>query len=472
MLNRRRFLTAGIAASAVPSLITSSTLAQTNPARTLRIVKRNIEVNGKSATVFGLLGPDGRPGLSFAAGERFAVQLVNESNEPTIIHWHGLTPPWHQDGVADNPLPLLASGATRDFDFPLQKSGTNWMHAHTLQEQNLLAAPLIIKERGGASDEQEIVVLLHDFSFKPPEELLAELMQADGGHGTSPQPGTGAMDHSGHGGAGSMIMDLNDIEYDAYLANDRTLNDPETIRVEKGGRVRLRLINGATATVFTLDLGALQGELVAVDGIPVRSVRGRRFPFAMGQRLDIRLALPSGAHSFPILFLREAARERTGVILATADASVPKVAPLADEAGPIMDIGLEAALRAVSPLAARPVGQTAAVGLVGEMAKYRWGLAGLEKPLILRTGVRVEVTMANRSMMAHPMHLHGHHFQVVAVNGRRISGAMRDTVQLPPKNNITIAFDADNPGKWAFHCHHLYHMAAGMMGFFHYEEIG
>ncbi|CAM5204634.1 Multicopper oxidase MmcO [Castellaniella defragrans] len=66
-------------------------------------------------------------------------------------------------------------------------------------------------------------------------------------------------------------------------------------------------------------------------------------------------------------------------------------------------------------------------------------------------------------MMAHPMHLHGHAFQVVALNGKAFSGAMRDTVHVPPMSKVTIAFDADNPGQWLLHCHNLYHMAAGMI---------
>jgi FtsP/CotA-like multicopper oxidase with cupredoxin domain len=69
----------------------------------------------------------------------------------------------------------------------------------------------------------------------------------------------------------------------------------------------------------------------------------------------------------------------------------------------------------------------------------------------------------NHSMMAHPMHLHGHHFQVVGINGRRLSGAMRDTVLVPPMGTVVVEFDADNPGRWLYHCHNLYHMAAGMM---------
>jgi FtsP/CotA-like multicopper oxidase with cupredoxin domain len=75
----------------------------------------------------------------------------------------------------------------------------------------------------------------------------------------------------------------------------------------------------------------------------------------------------------------------------------------------------------------------------------------------------VILEMVNRSAMAHPMHLHGHHFQVVALNGQALQGAMRDTVLVPVNGSVTVAFDADNPGRWLLHCHNLFHMARGMM---------
>jgi FtsP/CotA-like multicopper oxidase with cupredoxin domain len=66
--------------------------------------------------------------------------------------------------------------------------------------------------------------------------------------------------------------------------------------------------------------------------------------------------------------------------------------------------------------------------------------------------------------------MHGHYFKVVALNDRRIDGALRDTVLVPPGESVTIRFDADNPGNWAFHCHHLYHMNSGMMGAIRYSS--
>ncbi len=447
--------------------------------RPLGVVSRTIEVNGKAARVFGLAQPDGTPGLTLDAGSSFDVALSNRLGEPTLIHWHGLTPPWPMDGVPDNPAALLGPSETRRYTFPAGAGGTHWMHAHTLQEQNLLAAPLIIRTAADRQrDEQEVVILLHDFSFTPAEELLAKLKG-------SPAAGAMPMDHGAMGqtdamkgmagmtasgatgqmqGMPGMAMDLNDIDYDAYLANDRTLGDPQVVTVDKGGRVRLRIINGATATAFTIDTGSLDGQLIAVDGHAVQPVAGRSFPISMGQRLDIRLALPKAGGSYPILALREGSTERA----APAGATIAKIPVLGQAKGPVLGLDLEQRLRAVEPLAQRAADRSFALTLTGNMADYSWGIEGGDA-LRVKRGERVEVALANMSMMAHPMHLHGHAFQVVGINGMTVGGALRDTVLLPPMARVTVAFDADNPGRWPLHCHHLYHMATGMMSFVSYD---
>jgi FtsP/CotA-like multicopper oxidase with cupredoxin domain len=488
--SRRQFLASasaagivGAAASSMSSFVPPAIAAAPEP-MLLRVASRTIAVNGKPAKVLGLLQPDGRSGIVVPAGQ-FRVRLENQIDAPTLIHWHGLLPPYGQDGVPDLPQPLLPPGRSYDYDFPLATPGTHWMHAHTLQEQQLLAAPLIVTDPAeDAADEQPVVVLFHDFSFKTPEELLAGLVGASGMSGMAGMGG-----HAGHGGmaqtgdmsgmmnqdmsgmdsdmAGGMAMDINDIDYDAYLANDRALDDPEVFRVEPGGIVRLRLINGATATAFWIDLGVLTGEAIAVDGNPIVPVAGQRFPLAMGQRIDIRIRLPQGQGAWPILALREGAVERTGFVLATRDGTVEHIAATSAQAAPVLDLLLENSLRAARPLPERPADRPEAVVIGGDMASYVWTLDGRiwgqHRPIAVKAGEQVEVALRNRSMMGHPIHLHGHHFQVVAIDGKRLAGAVRDTVWLPPMREVTIAFDAGNPGTWAFHCHHLYHMATGMM---------
>jgi FtsP/CotA-like multicopper oxidase with cupredoxin domain len=252
------------------------------------------------------------------------------------------------------------------------------MHSHVcMQEQVLMTAPLIVEdEMALREDRQEIVLMLHDFTFRSPEEVLAGLTGSV--HAVSAQHAAmtgmknmGTMNMVGRDApvmqmpvAGAPHMGLNDVDFDAFLANDRTLTDPEVVRVERGGRVRLRIINGASSSQFWIDLGALTGKVVAVDGHSVRPAAGQRFPIAMAQRLDLLIDLPrSGA--FPVLAQLEGTPRRTGIIL-----------------------------------------------------------------------------------------------------------AVRDTVLVMPNAaRVRIAFDADNPGRWAFHCHNLYHMQTGMLTEVRYDGI-
>jgi FtsP/CotA-like multicopper oxidase with cupredoxin domain len=186
----------------------------------------------------------------------------------------------------------------------------------------------------------------------------------------------------------------------------------------------------------------------------------------MGQRIDIRIKLPKTEGAWPILALREGARERAGFVLATKRGAIRRIdAKGAKETAPL-DLKFEAGLRASEPGPEKAADRRDAVALGGDMAAYVWTLDGKAWPqhrsLPVRAGERVELTIRNESMMSHPMHLHGHHFQVVAIDGRRFTGAVRDTVWVPSGQEVTLAFDANNPGTWAFHCHHLYHMASGM----------
>jgi uncharacterized cupredoxin-like copper-binding protein len=241
-----------------------------------------------------------------------------------------------------------------------------------------------------AQRESTIVLFLHDFTFQSPEEVLAGLTNTDAPAMQIP-------------GAAAPPMDFNDVDFDAFLANDRTLTDPEVVHVDRGGRVRLR------------------------------------------------------------------------IILATPGSRISRVADQGPIAPPI-DLSLETQLAAAEPLRARRADLVRTILLGGSMKPYSWSINGEMwphvTPLMVKQGQRVEFELVNRTMMAHPMHLHGHAFQVVAIDGRRIQGAMRDTVLVMPRGaRVRIAFDANNPGRWAFHCHNLYHMQTGMMTEVRYDGI-
>ncbi len=454
---RRAFLT-GLAGLVPLAMVPGPVLAQEDAPPVLTVAKRTLDVKGRAATVFGLTGPDGKPGLNLLLGERFRARLVNGSDEVTLIHWHGLTPPVEQDGVPVLSQAPLLPGQSFDYDFASRRAGTFWMHSHVgLQEQRMLAAPLIVREtQAPLFDTQEHVVLLHDFTFRDPVEILAELRSGGGGH-------------AGHG----MGVMLNDIVYDAYLANDRTLDDPEIVGVEQEAQIRLRIINGAAASNMWIDLGALEGELIAVDGNAIHPVKGSLFPLAVAQRADVRLRIPAGGGAYPVLFRPEGVARRTGIVLATPGAAVARIAEEGSVA-PALDLSQELIYRAVARLPQEPVTRTEVLMMMGGEEGYGWSLngrSGMHDTLFtVRQGERMSIIMHNMTAMAHPMHLHGHYFKVTAIGSQAVDGALRDVVLVPPGETVTVTFDADNPGTWAFHCHHAYHMNSGMMGALAYSN--
>jgi FtsP/CotA-like multicopper oxidase with cupredoxin domain len=441
--------------------------AAASKATVIRAVKRTLDINGRAAPALGLLQPNGTQGISRVVNELFNLRLDNELDVPTGIHWHGLHPPNNEDGVPGVTQPLIRASAADFYDFPIQPSGTHWMHSHLgLQEAQLLAAPLIVHDPADrARDEQEIVIMLSDYSFTPPGEIFAALCQGE------PKPAGGSMKMS--------KPDANDVNYDAYLANDRTLRDPEVVKVEKGGRVRLRIINAGSGTNFFIDLGSLTGELIATDGMSTRPVQRRHFPLAVAQRIDVILHIPKEGGAFPILALRELATEQTGIILATSGASIPKLPENGSSQTALLNLDLERELTAAHPLTPRPADVTSILNLQGNMRTYEWPInnvvfdindPGKEKAQVhVKYGQRAAIKFVNQTPMAHPMHLHGHVFEVVAINDQRFAGALRDTILVPGKTSVTIEFDANNPGLWYVHCHILWHLAAGMAALVQYD---
>jgi FtsP/CotA-like multicopper oxidase with cupredoxin domain len=488
-LSRRGFQAAS-AAVAAPMFLPSGTMAS-SPVLTLRAMTRTLDIAGRAVTVKGLLDTQGRSGIFLDPSQPFRVDLWNDLDTGASIHWHGQVPPNVQDGVPDAPLPALQTGEMRRFDFT-PYPGTHWMHSHIpVQEMELLAAPLIVRRpKDVTADRQEVTILLHDLSFRLADDVLAEItggtmagMDHGAGGGTDGSSGSmggmmGGMSGMDHGEMGGMAMggmamggmDLNDFNFDAFPANDCTLDDPEVVMVEKGGRVLLRVINGSAATVFWIDTDTLQGRAIATDGNPIQSVSGSRFGLAMGQRLDIGLEIPADGGAFPILAFREGAVERTGTTLVTSGAAVAKISGQSEQAHPAFsaDLAQEAGFQAVTSLADRPIGRRDNLMLGGSKMPYVWTIdgqsrGGAHRAIETRSGERVALTFHKMSIMAHPMHLHGHHFQVVALNDKPVRGALRDTVHIPPLGRVTVALDAGEAPRWMLHCHHMPHLSTGMM---------
>jgi FtsP/CotA-like multicopper oxidase with cupredoxin domain len=478
LLDRRTFigglgraLAMTVLATSTPRLATAASDGWT----VLRITEGEIDVNGKKGKAYAIRQADGTAGYVGTKGQRFKVVLQNQTKEPLAIHWHGILLPNGQDGVPYVTQAPIKPGEERRYEFPIVQAGTFWLHSHFgLQEQPMMTAPLILKDPADPHrGEQDVVMMLNDFTVRDPADILAELQSkaAKAGPGGPMQmPGGTEQPMPGIATGGKMPgmdkPDLSDVTYDALLSNRRTLADPEVVRVRPGHHVRLRLIAAGSGTNFFIDTGRLDAQAIAVDGEDIVPFAGRRFELAVAQRLDLRLHMPAGEGAYPILAQGEGTDLQTGLVLATSNAAVPALSPKAGAVAGALTNAQELRLRAARPLPAKPVDRTVEVTLDGDMAKYIWALNGQSwpniTPLEVKQGERVELVFTNRTGMSHPMHLHGHVFQVTEIDGTSLSGARRDTVLVTPRQTVKVQFDAAYPGYWMLHCHLLYHQAAGM----------
>jgi FtsP/CotA-like multicopper oxidase with cupredoxin domain len=488
------------------AIITISVLraAPTQPEsepQTVKLFARasSINVLGRTAKVATLIQSNGEQGYNPEKTKGFHLEVVNQLPVPTSIHWHGLVLPNLMDGVpfvTQDPIP---PGGSRRYDFPLKQSGSYWMHSHYgLQEQQLLSGPMVIRSPAQSKvADSEFTVMLSDFSFTSPQDTLKRLMgKRPTMKGEKQENGTSdskPMNMSGQ--KQSLVVqqwdaapkrlvsreveaappDI-DVKYDALLANQRTIDNPPVFEVKPGQSVLLRLMGAASATNFFIDTGKLDATIVATDGEDVQPVKGNFFQLSTAQRLDLLITIPETGGVFPILALAEGTSLQAGVLLTTAGIRIPKQ-PLAIRSPKTMgglDNTQEIRLTAKEPLPNKRVQRSLPSILGGNMMTYTWTINGTPYPnqnsLDLKEGERVELVISNKTGMSHPMHLHGHVFEVTEIDGKKIVGAKRDTILVPPKSTIKVVFDANNPGVWAYHCHILYHLATGMFTVLKYEN--
>ncbi|HHF7372708.1 multicopper oxidase family protein [Legionella bozemanae] len=449
---------------------------------TVLIIKKiPLTVDGKSTEVFKIEQPDGTWGYQGIKGQYFDAVVKNTTDSPTVVHWHGLILPNSQDGVPYVTQAPIPAGGESHYHFKLRQAGTYWMHSHfDLQVQNFLSAPFIIYEPNEKNKEKDVVLFLGDFSYKKPATLLYELKNK----GTVPLKTMGDMQQKTPMNNNSMKKttlrtikpDLNDVAYDAFLTNYHTLSNPEVIPVHSGEVVRLRIIDGAAMTNFFINLGKLQGKAIAVDGQPIKEIPGNQFQLAVGQRIDILIKIPEGEGAYPILAQGAGTQLQTGLILSTPGASKISVSEKASTLAGGLNNEQEFKTHSLAPLPVKQPKQTLTVTLDGDMMNYIWKMNNQAWPNITPLSVdknkRIEIVIMNKTGMAHPMHLHGHFFEVTEIDGKPLkNGPMRDTVLVLPNSTVKIQFDTDNPGNWMFHCHMLYHEATGMMTFINYKGI-
>src|SRR5262249_53664369 len=185
---------------------------------------------------------------------------------PTAIHWHGLLLPAAMDGVPDVSNFPIAAGRVYVYEYPLLQSGTYWYHSHwQLQEQAGHAGPFVIEPKDEPLQvDRDAVVMLGDWLHRSPSEVFAELRKGPAGQEQQPsmnmktqqpmdmQPQPSMDTKSQQGAPGG--VDLSDVRYDAFLLNGRGTQDPWTLAVRPGERIRLRIINGGASTYFRIRL--------------------------------------------------------------------------------------------------------------------------------------------------------------------------------------------------------------------------
>jgi FtsP/CotA-like multicopper oxidase with cupredoxin domain len=319
-------------ALATTGLLLAGPTETRNEPETIKLFAREspITVQGKTVKVTAITQSNGEHGYSPEKTTGFHVEVIL----PNLM-----------DGVpfvTQDPIP---PGASRQYDFPLKQSGSYWMHSHYgLQEQQLLSAPMVIRSAAQSKvTDAEFTVMLSDFSFTSPQDILKGLMgKAQSMKGKQQgMPDSKPMSMSEQ--KESLVVqqwdpaskrlvaqkvqasppDV-DVKYDALLANRRTIDNPQVFEIKPGQRVLLRLMGAASATNFFIDTGKLDATIVATDGEDVQPLKGNFFQLSTAQRLDLLVTIPQTGGVFPVLALAEGSTLQAGVLLATPGTKIPK----------------------------------------------------------------------------------------------------------------------------------------------------
>lgn len=468
-MDRRAFLKTSLGAAlaaGLPGLALPQARPQSlRPTREFRFSATPAKVNlgtGPDFVAWTYNGQVPGPEIRVREGETIRVLLRNDLPEPTTIHWHGVPVPNVMDGVPGLTQEPVAPGESFVYQFEAKPAGTYIYHSHAkYQLDQGLYGPLIIEPaRADRAYDREYVLVLEDWVMR------------DGG-GVAPvrrrPPGMGMMRGMmgrprGFGGQGRPLLEP---VYDAYGVNGKVYPAVEPLTVRRGDRVKLRLTNASSSTIYDLRLAGHSMTITHADGNPVEPFVTDVVRIGMGERYDVEFIADNPGRWLLAAYDTGFGEGRLRVPLhyagiAGGDPAPPDFRPGLRVAS-YQDLrGMPREMEAEWAPAARVFSQV----LSGGMYSPYWTINGRAYPdaevLNVRPGEVARVRYWNHSMMPHPMHLHGHFFRVVnpaLTKGRWI---LKDTIIVEPMQRVEVEFLAHNPGKWFHHCHNLYHMAAGM----------
>ncbi len=414
------------------------------------------------------------PEIRVRRGDVLRATLRNELPEDATVHWHGIALRNDMDGVPNVTQDPVSSGKEFAYEFTVPDSGTYFFHSHVgMQLDRGLYAPLIVEDPNEPGRYDDEVVLVFDDWLDGvtavPEAQLAKLrregMSMSGmGHGGMGGMG-GMQEGERHGGmgAGPLGADTGDVDYPHYLINGRVPAAPFITDAKPGQRLRLRLINAGADTAFRVAIGGHHMTVTHTDGFPVEPVETNSVLLGMGERYDVVVTVGDGV--FPIVASAEGKQGQAMALIRTRSGAAPSamVRPQELAGRPLMAEVLRATEQVRLPSGTPDRTHTLKLGM-DPSAKYRWTINGRtfdqRKPMPISRDERVRLRFVNTTMMFHPMHLHGHTFQLAGGKG---PGARKDTVIVRPMETVEVDFLADNPGQWLVHCHNTYHGEAGMM---------
>ncbi len=417
-------------------------------------------------------------------GDELRIHVNNSLPADTSVHWHGLAIDNTMDGVPPVTQKAIPAGSGMLYHYVVPDPGTYWYHPHVaLQLDRGLYGPLIVDDPSDAGTyDVEFVVVLDDWvdgvKGQTPETVNAELRSGKSmGSGMSMRSGMSmwsGMSGAGMSGAGMgstsptspLGAEASDYTYPYYLINGKIPTAPVTLAAKPGQRARIRIINSAAGTGFKVALGGHRMTVTHTDGYPVNPVTVDTLVLGMGERYDVTVTLGDGAFPFTAVPLGATGQAMAVVRTGAGETPDPSVLPaqLNGELLPV-DLSTLAATPAVHTPLWRPdvIHDLLLTGTMG--SGYSWAINGKTYPngaqLAVRQGQRTRLRFTNRSTMFHPMHLHGHTFQVRATADS--AGPRKDTVNVLSMHTTAVDFVADNPGQWVLHCHNLYHQEGGMM---------
>ena len=453
-------------------------------ASTIRAAPVTVNIGGRDVATWAFGDRPGTGGIRAKVGDLIEVTFVNDLSSGNTLHWHGIALRNDMDGVHDLTQMSVEPSGKFIYRFTVPDAGTYWFHPHMgLELDRGLYAPLVVEDPNDpVASDVDVTLMLDDWLDgygRTQQEVLTEL-QSSGGHsghmgsggmGDMGDMGSGGMGSGGmgSGGMGSMMGGLTgDVAYPLHVINGRAPSERETIGAKPGQRVRIRLINAGSDTAYRVAVGGHRLRVTHADGFPVNPVEVDTVLLGMGERYDVIVTAGSG--SFPIVAVPEGKSDPAGeaVLRTSSTATAPKIgsrpAELSGRELVYSDLIPTDAVR----LPAKSPDRLTTIRLTANASGYVHGIDGKSfpdtAPITVAEGERLRLRIVNQTMMFHPIHLHGHTFQMVGDGTAR-----KDTVNVLPMTTAEIDVAADNPGQWMLHCHNTYHLETGMATVFSYR---